>query len=235
MSVIFTIIINEWKLACRGFWTYLSPAIFLMLSVAMFAVSLDGDLQLIAQIATQILLVCVMLALLLGVTSMFSRDFDDGSLEQLFLLGYMPEIIIFAKMLSYWLVQYPLFVIASIAALFMIDGGNTFGADNQNMAGFILYLALCLAPALFFVISVGGFCASFVAGNNKIAPLLALLAIPLVIPAVIFTNSAINNIKSGNAAAFYQMWYILLGLAIFIAPIAIYLATASLKIALEEE
>ena len=60
----------------------LQPALFALLTVVLFALSLGGDAKQLAPVAAAVLWLAVLLAGLLALDNLFRSDAEDGSLEQ---------------------------------------------------------------------------------------------------------------------------------------------------------
>ena len=66
---------NEW----------INPIVFLVLVQSLFPLALGGNPELLVNIAPAVIWVSALLATLVSLDSLFRDDFDDGSMEQMYL------------------------------------------------------------------------------------------------------------------------------------------------------
>jgi heme exporter protein CcmB len=73
--------------ALRSIQEALNPLVFLFLAITLFALGMGAEPAALERMAPGIIWVLVLLANLLALEGLFRRDFDDGTLEQMVLLG----------------------------------------------------------------------------------------------------------------------------------------------------
>ena len=102
MSLLLEQLRRAFRLALRARAEALNPLVFLLLVVTLFALALDGASDALARHAAGVFWVLVLLTNLLSLDTMFRRDYEDGTLEQMLLLSEMPFVPIIGKMLAQW-------------------------------------------------------------------------------------------------------------------------------------
>ena len=208
-------------LAMRRKSDVLVSLFFFVLVVSLFPLGIGPEPLLLKKIAPGVLMVAALLSTLLGLPRMFAADYADGSLEQLLLSPLPFGLLVSGKILAHWLVcGLPLVVLAPVLGL-------QFGLDEQALM--VLMLALLIAtPLLSLVGSIG---AALTLGVRGGGALLALLILPLFVPALIFASGAVEAQMAGmNANGYLLILAAMLALAVFFAPWA---TSAAVKVALE--
>ncbi len=185
---------------------------FFLIVVAVMPLGLGPDLNLLSRIAPGVLWIALMLAALLSVGRIFEVDAEDGSLEIL-TTGPLPlEIVAVAKSLAHWLTTaLPLTLLTPALGLLL----------NLDIGAYPMLLASLIigTPAVSFL---GATCAAMTLRSRRGGLLLALLALPLYIPTLIFGISTINAALTAPAAlgpSFLLLLAISL-VSIVIAPVA---------------
>lgn len=200
----------------------LNPLVFLFLAITLFALGLGSDPETLGTQAPGIIWVLVLLANLLALEGMFRRDFDDGTLEQLVLLGRPLFVPVLAKAAAQWCLSgLAMAVLAPLAALLL------------SLPATVLWITVATllagSPALTLLGAVG---AALTVGLRRGGVLLALLILPLYVPTLIFGAGAITLARSGVdvSAQIYLLTAISM-LSITLAPFAV---QAALRISLEQ-
>ena len=208
-------------LALRRKSEVLTAVFFFVIVVSLFPLGIGPEPALLRKIAPGILWVAALLATLLGLPRLFAADHQDGTLEQLALSPAPFGLLVSGKILAHWLVSgLPLVLLAPLLGLqFDLEGG----------ALWVLTLALLLGtPLLSLIGSIG---AALTLGVRGGGVLLALLVLPLYIPALIFGAGAVEaHIAGLDIGGHMSLLAAMLVVAVFFAPWA---TTAALRIALE--
>ena len=194
---------------------------FFVIAAALFPFGVGAEPAILARIAPGIIWVTALLATLLSVERLFSSDAEDGSLDQLALapLGLLWAVAM--KALAHWLmVGLPLLVASPILALLLGMSWTGYG---------VLLLALLLGtPTL---VLIGTVAAALTVGAKRGGALLALVALPLDVPVLIFGAGAVEATQAGlSATAHFSLLGAMLLVALVLAPLA---AAAALRIAVE--
>lgn len=213
---------RELRLANRARADVLNPLVFLLLAITLFALALDGRPEVLRAHAAGILWVLVLFTNLMAQDGMFRRDFDDGSLEQLFLIDENSLPALLGKLLVQWLLTGALIALLSPVLGLVLN-------LPVALIGTLAVVLFTGTPAVSFVCAIG---AALTTGARRGGALLALLVLPLLIPVLIFGISAINRALEGEPprAELYLLSAMSVG-SLMLAPFAV---QAGLRIALEQ-
>ncbi|PXZ00191.1 heme exporter protein CcmB [Commensalibacter melissae] len=195
--------------------------LFFILTATLFPLALGPEPQKLQQIAPAILWVCALLAALLPMERIYQQDYEDGSLDQFFLLGISPSTLAFTKMTGHWLCTGIPLLCASIPLTIL------YNLPISILPIFIISLSLGTACQSL----VGGMTNSIALGAKKNSFLLPLLTFPLLTPVLIFGTMLIDA-KLNNLAFLPNLQ--LLGACFAIAlPFCPLAAGAGLRLAIE--
>ena len=224
MSLLGTLMVTTRRdllLAMRRKNDVLVNVFFFVIVVSLFPLGIGPEPLLLKKIGSGVLVVAALLSTLLGLPRLFAADHADGTLEQLALSPLPFGLLVSGKILAHWLVcGLPLVLLAPVLGL-------QFGLDGEALG--VLMLALLIATPLLSLIGAIG--AALTLGVRGGGALLALLILPLYVPALIFASGAVEAQMAGMAVAGYlSLLAAMLALAVFFAPWA---TSAALKIALE--
>jgi len=213
---------REWMAALRSLQEALNPLVFLFLAVTLFALGVGVDPDTLGRFAPGIVWVLVLLANLLALEGLFRRDFDDGTLEQLVLLGRPLFVPVLAKVAAQWcLTGLAMTLLAPLAALLLYMPAAAVGATMLTL--------LTGSPALTLFGAVG---AALTVGLKRGGVLLALLILPLYVPTLIFGAGAITLAMSG--ADVNAQIYLLTAISMLSVTVAPFAVQAALHISLEQ-
>ena len=172
------------------------------------------------RLSASIIWVTAVLASSLSVDAIFRSDFEDGSLEQLYLSPYSKVIMVTAKIFSHWLLAgAPLILFALLTGIFLFLPVNGMG---------ILLITLVLGTPVLSL--VGAVASALTVGLRGSGMLQALLILPLYIPLLIFSVSAVNNAMQGLPV--HGEFYFLGALLILTLTLAPFAVAFSLKVRL---
>jgi heme exporter protein B len=163
----------------------------------------------------------VLLAMLLALDAIFASDIEDGSLEQLMLAPQPLALMLAMKILAHWLTTaLPLIVIAPLLAAML-----------HLPAAVIPVLLLGLLLVTPLISLFGAVLVALTAGTRRSGMLLALMLLPLCVPALIFAAGAVAAAQQGLPWLAPISWLAaVLVLAVVLAPLA---CAAALRIALD--
>ena len=194
--------------------------LFAILVVSLFPFALGPQPEILARIAPGVIWVALLLAGLLSLDTLFRSDLDDGSLEQLLLAPHPLSLLVACKIAMHWLsTALPLILVTPLLASML------YLPDAQLP---VLLQSLALGTPLLSLI--GAVVVALTVGMRRSGMLLALLALPLYVPVLIFGAGSVMQAAVGlpHAGAL-----LLLGaglaLALVLAPLA---AAAALRIAM---
>jgi heme exporter protein B len=191
---------------------------FLLVLVTIVPFAIGPDLNLLSRIGPAILWIAALLAMLLGLDRLFQADYEDGSLDQLQLGGTPLEFVVFTKCVAHWATTgLPLVIAAPLLGLLMAqEPASMFGIGASLLVG---------TPALTFIGAVG---AAATVSLRRGGLLMALLVLPLCVPALIFGVSAATA-ASGGTIPFATPLAILAALTLAAGALCPFAAAALLR------
>ena len=196
------------------------PVLFALIVITLFPLALGPEPETLQGIAPGVVWVAVLLAGMLSLDTLFRSDLEDGSLEQFMLAPQPLALIIFAKVIVHWLTT-ALPVLLAVPLL----GQLLFLPDA--LLGPLLGSLLLGSPLLSLI---GAVVVALTVGMRRSGMLLALLALPLYVPVLIFGAGSV--VAAAQGLPYVGAWLVLgaaLVLATVLAPLA---AAAALRIAL---
>lgn len=162
--------------------------VFFLMIVTITPFAIGPDLNLLARIGPAILWLAAVLASLIGLDRLFQADEEDGSLDHLRMIELPLELVVLAKALAHWIASgLPLALAAPLFGLMLALDGPALAATSATL--------LVGTPALTFIGAVG---AALTASLRRGGLLLAILALPLMIPTLIFGVSATQTALGGT-------------------------------------
>jgi heme exporter protein B len=162
---------------------------FFVVATTLFPLGIGPEPNLLARIAAGVLWAAALFAALLSLERLFAADHEDGSLDLLLLAPWPLELAVLAKCLAHWLMTgLPLVLLAPVL-------GIAFALPPEGLAAVAATL-LVGTPTLSLI---GGLAAALTLGARRSGALLALLALPLCIPTLIFGAGAIEAAVTGEA------------------------------------
>jgi heme exporter protein B len=221
MNAFWAVLRRDLLLALRRKNEVLTSLFFFVVVAALFPLGIGPEAQTLRLIAPGILWIGALLASMLALGRLFAGDYQDGTLEQMCLSPQPLALLVGAKICAHWLLSgLPLVLLAPVLGL-------QFDLDADALATLALSL-LIGTPLLSLIGAVGAALTLGVRGGDV---LLALLVLPLYVPALIFGSGAVQAQTSGlGAQAHLSLLMAMLVLAAFFSPWA---CTAALRIALE--
>ncbi|QOW23105.1 heme exporter protein CcmB [Novilysobacter avium] len=196
------------------------PALFALLVVVLFALALGGEPDTLAAVAGAVLWVAVLLAGLLSLDTLFRGDAEDGSLEQ-WMLAPVP---------LGWLVGVRTFMHWATTALPLLLA-TPFLAELMHLPRAqlpVLMAALALGTPLLSLL--GAVVAALTVGMRRSGILVALLALPLYVPVLVFGAGSVAAAAQGlDPVGPLLLLGAGLAVALVLAPLV---AAAAIRIAL---
>ena len=211
---------RDLRLVWRRRGDALQPLMFALMVVSLFPLALGAEPAKLAKIAPGVLWVAVLLSGLLTLDNLFRSDLEDGSLEQLLLSRAPLAWLIAVRVGVHWTVTaLPLLLATPLLAELL--------ALPHHLLGPML-ASLALGTPLLSLI--GAVVAALTVGIRRSGMLLAVLALPLYVPVLVFGAGAVAAAAQG--LPWLGAIYLLgagLALALVLAPLA---AATALRIAL---
>ena len=211
---------RDLRLVWRRRGDAMQPILFAVMVIALFPLAIGSESPMLARIAPGVLWVAVLLAGLLTLDSLFRGDLEDGSLEQLLLSPVPLAWLIAMRVAVHWTVtSLPLLVLTPFFA-------ELLQLPRNLLAPMMLSLALG-TPLLSLI---GAVVAALTVGIRRSGMLLAVLAIPLFLPVLVFGAGAV--VAAAQGLPWMGAIYLLaagLAACLVLAPLA---AATALRIAL---
>lgn len=198
----------------------LQPALFAVLVVVLFALALGADAQLLPRVAGAVLWLAVLLAGLLSLDGLFRADAEDGSLEQWMLAPVPLPWLVLVRTAMHWATSaLPLLVATPLLGLLL----HLPAAELP-----VLLTSLALGTPLLSLI--GAVIAALTVGMKRSGILVALLALPLYVPVLVFgAGSVVATAQGLDPTGALLLLGAGLVASLLLAPLA---AAAALRIAL---
>jgi len=196
------------------------PLLFAVMVVALFPLALGADPAQLARIAPGVLWVAVLLSSLLTLDALYRSDVDDGSLEQMLLAPVPLAWLLAVRVGVHWATSaLPLVLVTPLLAQLLYLPGELLP---------VLMVSLLLGTPLLCLL--GAVVAALTVGIRRSGMILALLALPLFLPVLVFGAGSVMAAAQGLP---WSGALLLLGaglaLALVLAPLA---AAAAIRIAL---
>jgi heme exporter protein B len=194
---------------------------FFVLVASLFPLGVGAEAQLLRRIGPGVIWVCALLAAFVSLPAMFASDYADGTLEQMALSPHPMAGWASGKMAAHWVATgLPLTVLSPLL-------GIQYGLES----GTLVALAGALALGTPVLSLLGAACSALTLGARGGGMLLALLALPLFIPVLVFGAGAAEAEAAGLGAAPHLS---LLGAGLILAALGVPLAVcAAVRIALD--
>ncbi|MGQ0585568.1 MAG: heme exporter protein CcmB [Reyranella sp.] len=161
---------------------------FFVVATTLFPLGIGPETNVLARIAAGVLWCASLFAALLSLDRLFAADYEDGTLDLLLLAPWPLELAALAKCCAHWIVTgLPLTLLAPFL-------GVAFGLEPRAL----LALAATLLVGTPTLSLIGGLAAALTLGARKSGALLALLALPLCVPTLIFGAGAVEALATGG-------------------------------------
>ncbi|ALN91789.1 heme exporter protein CcmB [Lysobacter gummosus] len=198
----------------------LQPALFALLMVVLFALALGGEKQALSRVAAGVLWLASLLAGLLSLDTLFRGDAEDGSLEQWMLAPVPLGWLVAVRTFMHWATTaLPLL----IATPFL---GELLYLPHEQLP--VLLASLALGTPLLSLL--GAVVAALTVGMRRSGILVALLALPLYVPVLVFGAGSVARSAQGlDPVGALLLLAAGLVVALLLAPLA---AAAAIRIAL---
>ena len=217
------LLLRDLRLLWRRRGDALQPALFALLVVVLFALGLGGDNRALARAAPAILWLAVLLSGMLALDTLFRSDAEDGSLDQWLLAPVPLAWLVAVRVFGHWLTTaVPVLLAVPLLAEFM-------QLPRAQLP--VLMVSLLLGTPLLSLL--GAVVAALTVGMRRAGILLALLALPLYVPVLVFgAGSVVAHAQGLDASGALLMLGAGFAAAVVLAPVT---AAAALRIALSAD
>jgi heme exporter protein B len=167
---------RELILAWRRKSDVMSMLAFFVIIASLFPLGVDPDSRLLRNIAPGVVWISALLASMLGLGSLFSSDYTDGTLEQMWISPQPRILIVAGKILAQCLLTgTPLVLISPLLAL-------QFGLSSSEMR----LLAVSLLTGIPVLNMIGAIGSALTIGVRGGGLVVALIVLPLCVPVLVF-------------------------------------------------
>jgi heme exporter protein B len=194
---------------------------FFVLVASLFPLGVGAEPQLLQRIGPGVIWVCALLAAFLSLPALFATDYADGSLEQMMLSPHPMAGWASGKIAAHWVMSgVPLTALSPLLGL-------QYGLAPDTLA--VLAASLLIGTPVLSLL--GSACTALALGARGGGVLLALLALPLFVPVLIFGAGAAD----AQAASLSPMPHLsLLGAGLILAVMTLpFAACAAIRIAVD--
>ena len=214
------LLVRDLRLLWRRRGDAFQPALFALLVVVLFALALGGEPQALAKVAPAVLWVAVLLAGLLSLDTLFRGDAEDGSLEQWILAPVPLAWLVAVRVFNHWLTTaLPLILVTPLL-------GELLHLPHEQLP--VLMISLALGTPLLSLL--GAVVAALTVGMRRSGILVALLALPLYVPVLVFgAGSVAANAQGLDAGGALLLLGAGLVVTLVLAPLV---AAAAIRITL---
>ena len=189
-----------------------SPLIFFLMTATFVPLGITPDAELLKNIAPGIIWVMALLATLLSADSLFTSDYQDGSLEQMLISPQLLVMPVLGKVTAHWLTTgLPLTLVSPLLGLLL----------SLPSAGYLPMMAgLAVGTACLSLLAALG--AALTVSLQKGSLLLTLIVMPLYMPIIIFGSATAQYSIEGLAwSGPLAILGAMLAVAIALCPLAI--------------
>ena len=160
---------------------------FFILACTMFPLAVGPQREWLQRIGPGVIWVAALLSVLLALPRLFEHDLADGSLDLMLASDRSLTAIVGGKLTAAWLVSAAPLVLASplMAMAFSLDAPTS------------ALLALSLLLGTPILVAIGAIGAALTLGLRGASTLIALLCLPLFVPALIFGAGAVEAHAAG--------------------------------------
>ena len=195
--------------------SWLGPLLIMVLVLIAFPLSIDISQFDLDKFYFSIIVVTLLMTSFVATEGMFEEDFEDGSLEQEFLIEKDFYKLVLSKIFVYvCLIGIP---IAFIGALFSFANGVAIASFAK------VFLLLSLSNLLLFNLFAFGNALSI----NKGAMLGVLSSLPLALPIIILLGTAARSIQFGDG--FAEIIALMVGVGLLMSAFMPLIISAALK------
>lgn len=212
------LVVRDLTLLWRRRGDALQPALFALLVVVLFALALGAEPAALARAAPAVLWLSVLLAGLLALDTLFRGDAEDGSLDQWLLAPVPLAWLVLVRTAMHWATTaLPLLLATPLLAEMM-------HLPARELP--VLMVSLALGTPVLSLL--GAVVAALTVGMRRAGILVALLALPLYVPVLVFGAGSVAAAAQGlDPTGALLLLGAGLALALPLAPLA---AAAAIRI-----
>ena len=198
---------------------WLGPLLIMILVLIAFPLSIDISQYDLNKFYFSVIVVSLLMISFLATESIFSEDYEDGSLEQIHLEEKDFYKITLAKILVHVLfIGIPMALIGSI---FSFANGVSFAEVPK------IFVILSISTLILFNVFAFGSALSI----NKGSMLGVVASLPLALPAIVLLGRGVRTVQYGQG--FFEVSVLMAGIALIVTALMPIIISATLKTHLE--
>ena len=118
MSNFFNLIITDIKISLRKKNESIISILFFLFSILILPFIFQGDQDILKRFLIGIIWFLTLLTIIFSIEKLFENDYEDGTLDQIYISGVPLEIIFLSKSLSIWIITcLPIIILSPILVL----------------------------------------------------------------------------------------------------------------------
>ena len=210
LPAIHAMLLRDLRLIWRKRGDALQPVLFALLVVVLFALGIDTHSNTMAQSAPAVIWLAALLSGLLALDALFRGDAEDGSLEQWLLSPQPLALLVATRVFTHWMTTaLPIIVVSPLLAELL----HLPHAQLPMLVG-----SLLLGTPLLSLI--GAVVAALTVGIRRAGALLALIALPLYVPILVFgAGSVVATAQGLDASGALLILAAMLVVSLVVAPV----------------
>ena len=198
---------------------WLGPLLIMILVLIAFPLSIDISQYDLNKFYFSVIVVSLLMISFLATESIFSEDYEDGSLEQIHLEEKDFYKITLAKILVHvFFIGIPMALIGSI---FSFANGVSFAEVPK------IFIILSISTLILFNVFAFGSALSI----NKGSMLGVVASLPLALPAIVLLGRGVRTVQYGQG--FFEVSVLMAGVALIVTALMPIIISATLKTHLE--
>lgn len=212
-----SLLFREFFLSFKNTHSLIICLLFFVLGITIFTISIGNSSITELNIGSSIIWVLFIFTLLLSIEQFFLKDYLDGSLKELVLLGFSSDLIIIAKTLTIWV-----FLIFPLLLFFPLVG-IVLGIKLKEI--YIQLIAIFLSSPSLILLSIIGTLVTIQSKSSKI--MLTILILPFIIPIIIFGVGATEIFFESTKP--FQNFFILIAIFLITLPLTLFVGRIAFK------
>ena len=198
---------------------WLGPLLIMILVLIAFPLSIDISQYDLNKFYFSVIVVSLLMISFLATESIFSEDYEDGSLEQIHLEEKDFYKITLAKILVH--VFFIGITMALIGSIFSFANGVSFAEVPK------IFVILSISTLILFNVFAFGSALSI----NKGSMLGVVASLPLALPAIVLLGRGVRTVQYGQG--FFEVSVLMAGVALIVTALMPIIISATLKTHLE--
>ena len=195
----FLFCLKEWQLMTLKSLQSLVLFSFIIISSTIFGLALRY-IQVDLKISMSVVWIILFLVAMIKVEKVYQEDFSEPKIQQYIMSSLSLEAIVFVK---------NIFIYLNLSFFFFITSPFIFLALSLNFELF-LYINLLATLSLLSIVFISSITASITNSKNNRHAIMSVMTLPLFIPILIFTISALDmDLKNINSYVFFIAYFLL--------------------------